>query len=144
MSKFTIRFAVYLILIKNNQVCLSLRQNTGFMDNYYSLIAGHVDGQEKATSALLREAKEEANIVPLHPKLVCTMHRNNPDGYEYIDLFFTANEWTGQLHNNESEKCAEISWHDLNKLPENIVPYVKEILNGLDNNHQYLEYGWQK
>lgn len=142
MSKFTIRFAVYLILIKDNQVCLSLRQNTGFMDNYYSLISGHVDGQEKATSALLREAKEEANITPLNPKLVCTMHRNNPDGYEYIDLFFIANEWTGQLNNNEPEKCAEISWHDLNKLPENIIPYVKEILNGLDNNHQYLEYGW--
>ena len=144
MSKFTIRFAVYLLLIKDNQVCLGLRQNTGFMDGFYSTISGHVDGQEKATSALAREAQEEANITPVNPQLLCTMHRNNPNGFEYVDLFFIANQWTGELNNNEPEKCAELSWHDLNKLPENLIPYVKDVINSINDGQKYVEYGWDK
>lgn len=142
MSKFTIRFAVYLILQKDHQICLSLRQNTGFMDNFYSLIAGHVDGKETATTALLREALEEANIIPINPKLICTMHRNNPDGFEYLDLFFIANKWEGELKNNEPSKCGELKWFNLENLPENTIPYVADVLKSIQDGHTYYEYGW--
>lgn len=34
--------AVYAVIIKDNKILLSLRNNSGFMDNWYSLVAGHV------------------------------------------------------------------------------------------------------
>lgn len=35
--------AVYAVIIKDNKILLSLRNNSGFMDNWYSLVAGHVE-----------------------------------------------------------------------------------------------------
>ena len=54
--------SVYLVLIKNNKILLLRRFNTGFMDGYYSLPAGHVESNETLTSAMVREAKEEIGM----------------------------------------------------------------------------------
>jgi 8-oxo-dGTP diphosphatase len=54
--------AVYLILRRDSQVLLLKRANTGYQDGKYSLIAGHLEGDELATEATAREAKEEAGI----------------------------------------------------------------------------------
>jgi 8-oxo-dGTP diphosphatase len=63
MSRHTIIPAVYLIL-KNSksEYCLTRRFNTGYMDGYYSLPAGHLDGKESLIVAIIIEAKEEINI----------------------------------------------------------------------------------
>ena len=58
-EKFTLRAAVYLIPIKGNKVLLSRRYQTGWMDGKYSLIAGHIDGNESVFTAIIREASEE-------------------------------------------------------------------------------------
>ncbi len=55
--------AVYLILIKENKVLLLKRANTGYEDGNYSLVAGHMDGNETIKQAMIREATEEAGIV---------------------------------------------------------------------------------
>ena len=85
--------AVYLILVKNSKILLLKRQNTGYEDGNYSFIAGHVDGNESLTQALIREAKEEAGVTlnPQNIKHVHTMHRhtNNVED-ERLDFFFTA------------------------------------------------------
>ena len=67
--------AVYAIIIKNGKILLSLRENTGFMDDWYSLVAGHVEADETVDEAMLREAKEEANIVVKSMKLGTVMFR---------------------------------------------------------------------
>ena len=54
--------AVYLILIKGNQILLLKRVNTGYEDGKYSLVAGHMDGNETIKQAMIREAREEAGI----------------------------------------------------------------------------------
>ena len=54
--------SVYLILQNQNKVLLSKRKNTGWFDGYYSLIAGHLHPKESASTAIIREAKEEIGI----------------------------------------------------------------------------------
>ena len=73
----------HLIPIRNNQVMLSLRQNTGYFDGQYGLVCGHVEHSESARSGLIREVEEEAylTLAPEQLKLAHTMHhmkdRNN-------------------------------------------------------------------
>lgn len=130
-EKFKLKFAVYLIPRRNNEVLLSLRQNTGWMDGYYSLVAGHVDGGETPEEATIRETKEEAGATVRSEdlKFVHVMHRlkDNPDD-EYIDMFFECEKWDGELYNAEPEKCAGLDWFPIDNLPDNILPYVKDVL----------------
>lgn len=143
-EKFKLIPAVYLILRRKDEVLLLRRANTGYQDGKYSLIAGHVDGDELATNEIKREAKEEAgiNIDPSKLKFVHVAHRLNRNqvGQERIDLFYELWEWDGEVLNSEPEKCDDLSWYPIKKLPENMLPFVRLVLNDVANNVYYSEY----
>lgn len=138
------RSAVYLMPIKNGQVLLLRRFNTGWEDGKYSLVAGHVDGNEPVTQAMIREAKEEAgiNVASKDLKMIHSMHRSAP-GIEYLDFFFAADKWQGEPKIMEPDKCDDLSWFDLNSLPDNILEYVKQAIDSYKNNITFSEYGFK-
>jgi 8-oxo-dGTP diphosphatase len=119
--------AVYLILQdKNGQYCLTRRYKTGYMDGFYSLPAGHLDGGESLIQAMIREAKEEVDIL-IRPEDFKLVHVSNNlfSNPERIDFFFMAKSWQGEVKINEPDKCDDILWADLDNLPDNIVTVVK-------------------
>lgn len=148
MSKPKERFklipAVYLILRRGNRILLLRRAHTGYQDGKYSVVAGHLDGDELATEAMAREAKEEAGITidPSALQLIHTAHRlsRNQVGQERIDLFFEAKEWQGDIIIAEPDKCDDLSWHDLDDLPDNMLPFVKRVLTDILRGVNYSEY----
>lgn len=144
MQRFKVIPAVYLILEKDNKILLLRRFNTGWQDGNYSLPSGHLEGDEKATEAMVREAKEEIGIkINLNDlKLVHVSHRKSSDS-ERIDLFFTTNEWTGKEQNMEEDKCDHLDWFPLDSLPENIVPNVKIALDNYLIGNSYSEIGFE-
>lgn len=130
-QRFTLKFAVDLIIRRGDEVLLSLRENTGWMDGKYHFVGGHVDGNEPAENAIAREAYEETGITvdPKALKLAFVTHRLNGDVTdEYITLYFEAKEWAGEIENLEPEKCGGLEWFNIHDLPENIVPYVEDVL----------------
>lgn len=136
--------AVYLVLRKDNKVLLLRRANTGYQDGKYGLVSGHLDGDELGVMAMAREAKEEAgiDIDPTKLQFVHVGHRlsRNQVGQERIDLFYELREWKGQIVNAEPEKCDDLSWFDIDNLPENMLPYVKRVLTDIANGVIYSEY----
>ncbi|MEK7340463.1 MAG: NUDIX domain-containing protein, partial [Verrucomicrobiota bacterium] len=131
---------VYLIVKKKSSVLLSLRQNTGYYDNYYGLISGHVEDGESAISAMIREAKEEAGIQIAQVKPVHIIHRKT-DRFN-IDIFFTCSSFLGPITNPEPHKCAALEFFDLNNLPPNIIPYIEKALQAVLHKKIYSEEGW--
>lgn len=127
MEKFKLRVAVFLILIRDNKILLLRRQNTGWKDGNYSLPSGHLESGETVIDAVIREASEEIGVTISQNdvQLVHTLHRA-PDGY--IDLFFTASKWTGEIYNKEPNLCDDVSWFDLNQLPDIMIPAVKSAI----------------
>lgn len=144
MPKYLAHVAVYLILKKNNQILLLCRKNTGFDDGKWSLPAGHVDENESALTALIREAKEEIGITINDdlPRLVYTLHRRSGDR-TYIDLWFEVDSITAEPVNCEPHKCSMLLWANPNDLPVNTQSYVKFVL---DNYHKnaYSSIGMDK
>lgn len=135
--------ASYLILMKENKILLSKRVNTGFMDGYYGLPAGHLDGNETAREGGVREVKEEIgiNIEPKDFKVVHVMHRK-AEYDERIDFFMTTEKYTGEIKNCEPYKCDELKLFPVDNLPENMIPYISEAIKNYLNNVFYSEWGW--
>ncbi|CAN5625834.1 NUDIX hydrolase [soil metagenome] len=137
--------AVYLVLIKENKALLSRRFRTGYMDGYYSLPSGHLNGGESLVSALAREAKEEIGIEiePKNTQLIHVMHRVAAEGdHERIDFYFTTFDWRGDIANLEPHKCDELKWCPTNKLPDNTVPEVRLSLEHIDKGGKYSAYNF--
>lgn len=134
--------AVYLILIKENKVLLLKRANTGYEDGNYSLVAGHMDGNETIKQAMIREAYEEAGIIidEKNIEIVAFLHRKTDP--ERLDFFLRCDRWSGEVTNMEPDKCSELSWYDINNLPENIIPCVKKAIENYQNNIMFDNFGW--
>ena len=54
--------AVYLLLVQDAKILLLKRANTSYYDGWYMTPAGHMDGHELATEAMIREGYEELGI----------------------------------------------------------------------------------
>ena len=149
MTDSAIRFmqpcAVHLLLVRDGQVLLLRRANTGYEDGNFSVIAGHLDGGEEVIAAAMREAHEEADITltPEKLRVVGIMHRHSND--ERIDFFVVASAWQGEITNAEPEKCSELTWYPLDALPANVIPYVRHALDRYQRSRGALwfdSYGW--
>lgn len=119
------RVAVHLILEHNNEFLLLRRYNTGYEDGNYSVIAGHLNGNETIKEAMIREDLEEANITidDKHLKIVGVMHRK--DGDESIDYYLYTNKFSGNIRIMEPNKYDDLAFYKLDNLPDNIIPYIK-------------------
>lgn len=143
-ERYRIIVEVHLFLVRDDHLLMLRRFNTGYEDGNYGVIAGHMDGDESAASAMAREAMEEAGItvLPSDLRLVHVMHRRtNP---ERMALFFTATNWQGEPHNAEPDKCDELNWRPLAALPENTVDYVRAAITHRQNGMVYSECGWDR
>ena len=138
-ERFTLRSAVYLILQKSGRILLARRYKTGWMDGKYSLIAGHLDGKESISKAMIREAYEESGVSVKEKDLIPAhvMHRYYPDT-EYIDFFYLAKKWEGEPEIKEPSKCDKMKWFDLDKPPKNLLPYIKNCVRQLRKSHPFL------
>ena len=142
----SILVAVYLFLLRNGQVLMLRRRNTGYEDGNYSVIAGHVERDERITQALVREALEEAGVGLYEGdfRFLHVMQRTNPDGLVYVDFYFAAEHWQGEVRNREPSKCDDLRWFRLTDLPSNTIPHVREVLmNHWVNESRFSEYGWE-
>lgn len=142
-ERFLIRAAVYLILLDDDKILLSRRFNTGWKDGHYSLVAGHLDGNESVSAAMIREAREEAGIIVKKEDLIpaTTLHRIYP-GQEYVDFFFVCKKWEGTPKIMEKDKCDDMKWFSVNALPENLLDYIKVAVNNYKEKISFSEYGW--
>lgn len=135
--------ASYLVWLRDGQVLLAKRQNTGYWDDYYGVPAGHVEAGETFTQALIREVEEEIGL-RLRPEQVWVahiLHRKGENGSERVEAFFVT-DISGDFINNEPEKCSELRWFPLEELPPDTIPYVRKALGCIRRGVSYQEEGW--
>ena len=119
--------AVFGLLEREGRYLLTKRKNTGYMPGMYSLPAGKVEPGESLTGAAIREIKEEAGVdVPVRALKLVHTAQHVPDSYIYA--FFSVANWEGEPYNAEPDKSDDVSWHDKENLPVNIVPLIRSVL----------------
>lgn len=115
-----------------------LRANTGYMDGYWAVPAGHVEKDESVLAAALREVREEVGVEidPDDLVPVTAMHRTGGNGQaidERVDFFFTTSRWSGEPRLMEPGKAAGLAWYSLDNLPDPVVPHEARVLRGLQS-----------
>lgn len=124
------------------------RFNTGYNDGFYSLPAGHLDGNETLKDALIRETKEETGLIieSSDLQLVHVMHESSditePADNERIDFYFEASAYNGEPSIIEPHKCDDMRWFNINELPDNTVDKVSVALIHIERGLIYSTYGW--
>lgn len=117
-----------------------------FAPGEYNLPSGKVEYKENFTDALIREVKEEAgitlerqNLTPIH-----TINRRQEHCDEtWVDVFFIASKWEGEVINGEPEKCDGVEWFNVDDIPENTIGFMKHALKQIyTHKKHYSEYGW--
>jgi 8-oxo-dGTP pyrophosphatase MutT (NUDIX family) len=141
-AKFPV--TVHLLFFRDDQVLLSRRFNTGYADGQYSVPAGHLDGGETVMAAAAREAEEEVGVrlEPGHMTFSTVMHRMGGDPEEErVDFFVHVHQWQPEPFNAEPDKCDDLRWTDIHRLPVNIVPYVRQALENHRSGIPFDEFG---
>jgi len=141
-GRFALIAAAHLLLIEDGAILLLLRQNTGYEDGRWGVVAGHLDGGETARQAMARETHEEAGllIAPADLRLVHVMHRGVTP--ERVDFFFAPTRWTGTPQNREPQRCAALAWWPLDALPVAMVPYIAAAITHVRAGRVYSESDW--
>jgi 8-oxo-dGTP diphosphatase len=144
MPRFKLIPEAHLLLVRDGQVLLLKRSNTGYEDGNYSVVAGHIDGAETAREAMCREALEEAglSIEPEALRMVHVVHRMGTD--ERVSFFFSPSKWLGEPLNREPHKCSELGWYPIAAMPKNTVAYVRHAIEQVVAGNHYSEYGWAR
>ena len=133
---------VHLFFFRQNEVLLLRRFNTGFADGMYSVPAGHLDGGETVIAAAVREAQEEVGV-QLDPGCIHFSHvMHRMDGDERVDFFVRVSQWNGEPFNAEPEKCDDLCWVNMDDLPANTVPYIRQALKNHREGIKFDEFGW--
>jgi ADP-ribose pyrophosphatase YjhB (NUDIX family) len=144
IERFVMSVSVHILFLKDGQVLLSLRKNIS-SDGMYGLVAGHLEEGETVTNAIIREAKEEADVeistTDIEMVTVCHSY-SSKNNKEFIQFYVICKKWHGEIKNNEPEKCGELKFYPLNTLPENMVPYIRDGIAKTMAGVRYYEYGW--
>ena len=142
-ERFKVIAAVFIVMIQDNKILLCCRQNSGYADGLYSLPAGHVEAGESVSAAAIREAREEIGVEFTKEELALVHVRSdNANDAHRVHHFFRATTWSGEPKNNEPDKCSDLSWFSLDALPENMIPYVREVIQHIQDGVTYSEGDW--
>lgn len=140
--RFQLVSAVHLFLLQGGKILLLRRYQTGYEDGNYSVVAGHLDGNETVVAAAVREAREEVGVAlaAQDVRVVAVMHRRSND--ERIDWFVVCEHWIGEITNAEPQKCDQLCWADPKQLPPNVIPYVRRAIDNYLAGRWFDSFGW--
>ncbi len=135
--------AVFVILRKEAQVLLIQRKATGWMDGQFSVPAGALVADETVKSAALREVHEEIGVFiqPDDAVYAHVMHCKTGSA-AWMGHFFVADCWQGEPRICEPDKHSLLLWCEATALPDNLIPYVRQALDMIEQAVAYSEYGW--
>lgn len=142
LDRFKPYGVVNLLIRRNDEILLAQRINQGWEEGNYGFISGHLEGEETATQAMIREAAEELGItiMPSDLRPIHVMHRYS--NRENIDIVFECRAWRGTIANREPSKCSNVQFFPLWKLPSNLIAYVPHVMEQIKKGHLFSEFGW--
>lgn len=121
------------IVVRKGKLLLGRRKNV-FGENTWGLPGGHLEYNENIENCAKRELYEETGMRCKTFIINNVVSQFQDGGKNYLQIGVIAKNPTGVPKVMEPEKCYELKWFHLNKLPKSIFTYhKKQILNFIKN-----------
>lgn len=114
------------MIVKDGKVLLHLRKGA-HGEGTWSHPGGHLELNETFEQCAIRETKEEFGI-DIKPLKVISISNNIAYGTHYITIGVIADIVSGEPKIMEPDRCAEIKWFPLDKLPKNLFHAASRII----------------
>lgn len=122
------------------KILLGKRKNS-FRSGTWGVPGGRVGKKELIEEAMKREIREETGIKPIQYKYLGVVREyQRENNGPFIFFFFKCTKYSGEVTNMEPKKCEGWVWHDLNKLPKNILNGHKLALKLLAQQGHFVDY----
>lgn len=134
--------SVFACVLRGDQVLLLRRANTGWLDGWYDLPAGHLEDQERLAVGATRELYEETGLRanPADLKLLhIYQNHHNPD-HPHYGYMFLVRRWSGRPKLMEPNKCDDIGFFAKANLPAKLTPYARAAIANLDSDEVSISY----
>lgn len=129
VKRFKSNIAILLFLFRNvngkREVLLQKRIGDYSNNMWDASCSGHVEANESFSTATIREAKEELGI-DIYKDNLKFMRLYQDYIKQYVNVVFCTEIYNGNPIIKENDKCKELEWFCIDKLPEGIIGYVKE------------------
>lgn len=135
-ERFKNGVCVDIMIMRDNQILLMKRKNTGNDDGMYELPGGHLEKNEDLFDAMIREAKEEL-LIDLKRDDLKIVHLTHHYTGERLNFIFSCELNDLEPKIGEPNKCEELLWVDINKLPEETTDKVKIMIQNITNENFY-------
>jgi 8-oxo-dGTP diphosphatase len=118
---------VYLLLMRDRQVLLGRRENTGYGDGAYEPPSSRLDERETVVEAAIRVAAAQAGIElgPSHVSLAHVMH--DVSGAGRIAFFLTADA-RESAPDGPVGSYSDFAWFDIDDLPASMIDKARVAL----------------
>jgi len=131
------RTAVDAFFVNKQGKLLLSKRSKEIGGDQWSFVGGRVEKRENVIEALKREIREElGDSIRYEIKQVIAVRDNSlkPDNEPHLTIVFLVQYVEGQMQNREPEKCVELKWFPIDKLPDNLFSGVEKIASGFINN----------
>jgi len=134
---------VHLLLVRDDQLLLTQRRGQ-YGGGMWHLPSGKLDAGESVLAAAAREAEEEVGVLvdPATLRHVHTVHVAGSGPVPRLGLFFEARRWIGEPVNQEPDKCSAVEWFDLDRLPQDVIPYPLAGIRAYLDGRTFGVLGW--
>lgn len=130
-----------LIFNNNNELLLSLRSQNIFGGGTWGLIGGKLKFGESFEETARRELFEEANLIVQVDDLLVINFANTVSSPKthFLQIAVLVKKYSGELANNEPDKCDKLEFFAIDNLPGNLFPPTKSNINLFIKNQFYSQ-----
>ena len=128
-GKEYIRIGGGILILNENNEALLMKRGAGASNetDYWTQPGGTIEFGEKALDGLKREIKEELDVeVEIWGYLPHVDHIIEKEEQHWVAIIYLAKIKSGTPKIMESEKCSELKWFDIKKLPRKLTQSTSE------------------
>jgi len=129
------------LLLRNGEVVLLRRANTGYLDGWYTLPGGHLQRGESVVECAIRECEEETGVVidQAHIRPVAVMPYRSAD-HQGVDFILLCDTFAGDPRVAEPDRCDDVRWFAVDALPPNVAPYIERAIAMARSGDWFFEF----